>query len=150
MGGFRKGPFEMLEPDEGKLSSPVLRGPGRSNPARLPDPSRIVDIMKQTKDWHRIIASDSHLSPDAARQMRDIGFVVLAGPVIPGGCEQLTRAYDRAVATADSSDVHTGRTGASTRINNFVNRGPEFDNIYIYPPLLAACSQVIGGTFNIR
>jgi len=37
IGGFRKGPFEMLEPDEGKLSSPVLRGPGRSNPARLPD-----------------------------------------------------------------------------------------------------------------
>ena len=25
-----------LEPDKGKLSSPVLRGPGRSNPARLP------------------------------------------------------------------------------------------------------------------
>ena len=112
-------------------------------------PYRIVDIMTPTKDWHRIIASDSHLSPDAARQMRDIGFVVLAGPVIPGGCEQLTRAYDRAVATADSSDVHTARTGASTRINNFVNRGPEFDNIYIYPPLLAACSQVIGGPFKL-
>ena len=27
----------MLEPNEGKLSSPVLRGLGRSNPARLPD-----------------------------------------------------------------------------------------------------------------
>ena len=27
----------MLEPDEGTLSSPVLRGPGRSSPARLPD-----------------------------------------------------------------------------------------------------------------
>ena len=25
-----------LEPDEGKLSRPVLRGPGGSNPARLP------------------------------------------------------------------------------------------------------------------
>ena len=30
----------MLEPDEGKLSSPVLRGLGRSNPARLPDRNR--------------------------------------------------------------------------------------------------------------
>jgi hypothetical protein len=29
-----------LEPDEGRLSSPVLRGPGRSNPARLPDLAR--------------------------------------------------------------------------------------------------------------
>jgi hypothetical protein len=31
-----------LEPDEGKLSRPVLRGPGRSNPARLPDPTRDI------------------------------------------------------------------------------------------------------------
>ncbi len=105
--------------------------------------------MKPTDDWHRIIASESHLSPDAARTLRDSGFVVVAGPVIPGGCEQLTCAYDRAVATADPSDVHTGRTGASTRINDFVNRGPEFDNIYIYPPLLSACSQIIGGPFKL-
>jgi hypothetical protein len=102
-----------------------------------------------TNDWHSIIASKSHLSPDAARQLRDSGFVVLAGPVIPGGCEQLTRAYDRAMATADPPDVYTGRTGASTRVNNLVNRGPEFDNIYIYPPLMSACSQIIGGPFKL-
>jgi len=28
--------FEVLEPDEGKLSCPVLRGPGPSNGVRLP------------------------------------------------------------------------------------------------------------------
>jgi hypothetical protein len=105
--------------------------------------------MKPTEDWYRIIASESHLSPDAARQLRDSGFVVLAGPVIPGGCEQLTRAYDRAVADADPSDVHTGRTETSTRINNFVNRGWEFDSIYIYPPLLSACCQIIGSPFKL-
>jgi len=32
----------MLEPDEGKLASPVLRGPGRSNPARLPGPTEMT------------------------------------------------------------------------------------------------------------
>ena len=105
--------------------------------------------MPLTNDLHSIIASESHLSPDAARQLRDNGFVVLPGPVIPGGHEQLLRAYDRAVATADPSDVHTGRTRASTRINDFVNRGPEFDNIYIYPPVLAACRQIIGGSFKL-
>jgi len=31
-----------LEPDEGNLSSPVLRGLGRSNPARLPDPTPVT------------------------------------------------------------------------------------------------------------
>ena len=102
-----------------------------------------------TNDWHSIIASKSHLSSDAARQLRDVGFVVLPGPIIPGGCEQLSRAYDRAVATADPSDVHTGSTGASTRVNNFVNRGPEFDNIYIYPQVLSACCQIIGGPFKV-
>jgi hypothetical protein len=31
--------FEVLEPDDGKLSRPVLRGPGLSNGARLLDPA---------------------------------------------------------------------------------------------------------------
>ena len=99
-----------------------------------------------TNDWHSIIAAESHLSPDAARQLRDIGFVVMPGPVIPGGCEQLSDAYDRAVAMADPADLHIG---SSTRIDDFVNRGPEFDGIYIYPPLLAACCQIIGGPFKL-
>jgi hypothetical protein len=60
-------------------------------------------------DWHSVIASESHLSPDASRQLRDNGFVVLPGPIIPGGCDQLSRAYDRAVAAADPSDVHTSK-----------------------------------------
>ena len=30
--------FEVLEPDDGKLSRPVLRGPGPSDGARLLDP----------------------------------------------------------------------------------------------------------------
>ena len=61
-----------------------------------------------TNDWHNIIAAESHLSPDAARQLRDIGFVVMPGPVIPGGGEQLSDAYDRAVAMADPADFHIG------------------------------------------
>jgi hypothetical protein len=102
-----------------------------------------------TKEWHNIIASGSHLSPDAARELRDTGFVVMPGPVMPGGYKQLSEAYDRAVATADPADMHAGRTGASTRVDDFVNRGPEFDGIYIYPPLLAACCQIIGGPFKL-
>jgi hypothetical protein len=73
----------------------------------------------------------------------------MPGPVITGDCERLSVAYDRAVVTGDPVDVHLGRTGSSTRIDDFVNRGPEFDGIYIYPPLLAACCQVIGGPFKL-
>jgi hypothetical protein len=105
--------------------------------------------MTPTTYWHSLIESGSHLSPDAADQLRDVGFVVVPGPVIPGGCKRLSDAYDRAVAAADPADVHTGKTKSSTRVDDFVNRGVEFDGIYIYPPLLAACCQIIGGPFKL-
>jgi len=44
---------QWLEPDEGKLSRPVLRGPGGSNPARLPG----------TTTW-RNLRSEGHLAID--------------------------------------------------------------------------------------
>lgn len=105
--------------------------------------------MTSANYWHGIIAAKSHLPPDAARQLREIGFVVMPGPAIQGGREQLSDAYDRAVATASPADLHIGRTGSSTRIDDFVNRGSEFDGIYIYPPLLAACCQIIGEPFKL-
>ncbi len=105
--------------------------------------------MAQTDDWHSFIAAESHMSPDAARQLREIGFIVMPGPAIKGGCEQLSDAYDHAVATADPADVHIGRTSSSTRIDDFVNRGSEFDGIYIYQPLLAACCEIIGAPFKL-
>jgi hypothetical protein len=58
----------------------------------------------------------------------------MPSPVIPGGFEQLSNAYDRAVAEANSSELHTGRTGASTRITDFVNRGSRAS------PCAAPCS----------
>jgi hypothetical protein len=100
-------------------------------------------------DWHSIIAAESPLPPDAARQLSEIGFIVTPGPAIQGGYQQLSDAYDHAVATADPADVHTGRTGSSTRVDDFVNRGSAFDDVYIYPPLLAACCQIIGGPFKL-
>src|SRR5262245_36628208 len=104
--------------------------------------------MIVTDDWHRAIAGGSNLPPDAARRLREVGFIVMPGPAMEG-CERLSEVYDRAVAEADPADVHRGRTGASTRIDDLVNRGPDFDAIYIYPPLLAACCQIIGGPFKL-
>ena len=60
--------------------------------------------MRTPDDWHSIIEAESLLLPDTARQLSNIGFVIMPGPVIPGGCEQLSEAYDRAVATADPVD----------------------------------------------
>ena len=102
--------------------------------------------MRTTSDWHSVITAESRLPPDAARRLCDIGFVVLPGPVIPGGLERLSQAYDHAVATADPADV---RIASSTRANDLVNRGSAFDGIYIYGPLLAACALIIGSLASV-
>jgi hypothetical protein len=84
-------------------------------------------------DWYRVIAAESDLPSEAARQLSDLGFVVMPGPFLPGGCARLSDAYDAAVLTADPCDLAIRST---TRISDFVNRGPEFDEIYIYRPLV--------------
>lgn len=103
-------------------------------------------VSMETAHWHTWIAAETKLSQDAAGQLRDSGFVIVPGPRFAGGIAQLSDAYDRAVAAADPADVSVR---SSTRVRAFVNGGPEFDGIYVYPPLLAACCQVIGGPFKL-
>jgi hypothetical protein len=69
------------------------------------------------------------LPPDAARQLDDIGFAVLPGPAVQCGWARLAEAYDQAVLAANPADVSMR---SSTRVHDFVNRGPEFDGLYIY------------------
>ena len=98
-------------------------------------------------DWDSRLVAESALPPDGAQQLDEFGFVVLPGPAIPGGAARLAEAYDWAVATADPADVSVR---ASMRVHAFVNRGPEFDGLYIYPLLLAACGRVIGRAFKLN
>ena len=95
---------------------------------------------------YQAIASQTSLPADIAAQLRDKGFVVVSGPATPGGLHGLSKAYDRAVATADPADV---RIASSTRVTDFVSRGPEFDGIYAFPPLLAASCLIIGEPFKL-
>jgi ectoine hydroxylase-related dioxygenase (phytanoyl-CoA dioxygenase family) len=61
--------------------------------------------------------------------------------------QSFSEAYDEAVNLATGDDVRVGST--TTRISDFVNRGAAFDGIYVYPRLLEACCQVIGGPFKL-
>ena len=56
-------------------------------------------------------------------------------------------AYDEAVGSATAPDLRIGST--STRVTDFVNRGPAFDSVYLSPALLQACCLVIGGPFKL-
>ena len=99
------------------------------------------------RTWFNNLTSRSKLSNDAASELRERGFVVLRDSVSSERMERLAIAYNVAVASATGDDVHIG--SASTRIADFVNRGPEFDDLYIFPPLLEACRCVIGRPFKL-
>jgi len=97
-------------------------------------------------DWFNAIAAESDLPADAATQLRADGYVVIEGAAPQAGCAQLAEAYDAAVLTAHPDDISNR---SSTRISDFVNRGPSFDELYLYGPLLAACCQIIARPFKL-
>jgi ectoine hydroxylase-related dioxygenase (phytanoyl-CoA dioxygenase family) len=98
-------------------------------------------------DWFSVVAAGCELSAGDLRDLCDVGFVVIPGPVARDGLAQLARAYDSAVACADADDVSMGST--TTRVHDFVNRGPEFDGLYVYQPVLEACCRIIGQPFKL-
>ncbi|HLL75661.1 MAG TPA: phytanoyl-CoA dioxygenase family protein [Pyrinomonadaceae bacterium] len=98
-------------------------------------------------NWFEEIGAGCELPERALRELIDSGFVVIPGPVAGERLPQFARAYDLAVAGADPADVSHGST--TTRVHGLVNRGPEFDELYLYRPVLEACRRVIGQPFRL-
>jgi ectoine hydroxylase-related dioxygenase (phytanoyl-CoA dioxygenase family) len=98
-------------------------------------------------DWFSTLAAGSELPMEAASELQERGFVVLPGAVPSDQVERLATAYNAAMASATVDDVKIGDT--STRLSDFVNRGAEFDALYIFPPLLEACYLVICRPFKL-
>jgi hypothetical protein len=95
-------------------------------------------------DWLSTLAAGSKLPMDATSELQERGFVIIPGPAQP---DLLANAYTAAVGSATSDDIRIGST--STKVNDFVNRGAEFDSLYVFPPLLEACCRVIGQPFKL-
>ena len=98
-------------------------------------------------EWFDELSASRELPADAASELQHQGFVVLSGPVPRERIARLADAYDAAVSSARQEDTKIGST--STRVNDFVNRGEEFDALYVFPPLLDACCRVIGRPFKL-
>src|SRR5262245_47678388 len=98
-------------------------------------------------DWFEWITANCRLEASAARALDEDGFAVIDGPVPMTHLESLRHAYDRAMREATAPDLAIGRT--TTRVHDFVNRGSEFDCLYVHPPLLAACCRTIGQPFKL-
>ena len=87
------------------------------------------------------------LSTRAVEALGTDGFVVLPGPFPTSQIASLQAAYDSACATAAPEDIGVGRT--STRVNDFVNRGPAFEPLFTWPPALEAARLVIGARYRL-
>ena len=98
-------------------------------------------------EWFSRIAAGCELPVSALQDLRDVGFVVIPGPVPANELAQLAEAYDAAVTSASAGDISVGST--TTRIHDFVNRGLEFDGLYLYQPLLEGCCHIIGQPFKL-
>lgn len=98
-------------------------------------------------DWFKEIGRGCELPERELRELLDSGFVVIPGPLTSDQLAQLSRAYDFALAGAVPSDLSIGNE--NTRVHDFVNRGAEFDDLYVYRPVLEACCRVIGQPFKL-
>jgi len=98
-------------------------------------------------EWFNKIRAGCQLPETATDQLRIDGFTIIRGPVAPERLHRFTAAYDAAMASGDHADLKIAST--TTRLYDFVNQSPDFDDIYIYPPLLEACSHVIGQPFKL-
>lgn len=87
------------------------------------------------------------LSPATCRELDEDGFTIIPGPIPTEDLSQLAAAYDAAITSADPDDVKVG--SSTTRVRDFVNRGPEFDTLYLHPPLLKACCRIINEPFRL-
>src|SRR5215213_4145910 len=98
-------------------------------------------------DWFSTLAAGKDLPAHAASELDERGFVVFPGVVPVDRMQRLAAAYNTAVTAATGDAVRVGST--STKVSDFVNRGAEFEDLYVFPPLLEACRRVIGGPFEL-
>ena len=94
-----------------------------------------------------MINAECELSANAIQSLNDVGFVVIPSLIPPVRLAQLLAAYDSAIASASSDEV--GVSSTTTRVQDFVNRGSEFDELYVCQPLLKACCDIISQPFKL-
>ncbi|CAN5553407.1 hypothetical protein BH10PLA2_BH10PLA2_24080 [soil metagenome] len=100
-----------------------------------------------TPDWFYLLTSSGALAPASAVELHERGFVIIPGPYEPNRMHLLAMSYTSAMASAASEGVKVGTT--STRVNDFVNRGSAFDELYMFPPLIVAACRVVGRPFKL-
>jgi hypothetical protein len=99
------------------------------------------------QDCMHAIMCGFELSAYACQELDEAGFTVVPGPAATTDLARLAAAYDAAINSAEPEDVRVG--SSTTRVRDFVNRGPEFDGLYLHPPVLKACCRIIKEPFRL-
>jgi ectoine hydroxylase-related dioxygenase (phytanoyl-CoA dioxygenase family) len=94
-----------------------------------------------------IMMDDLQLEARGCHELDEAGFTIIQGPVPFAKLAQLAAAYDAIVQNASLDDVSIG--SSTTRVNDLVNRTPEFDGLYVYSPVLWACCRVLNEPFRL-
>ena len=98
-------------------------------------------------DWFQQICSGNTLPTQSLRQLVESGLVVVPGPLSGDPFNELTAAYDEVMAVAAGSDFKIA--SSTTRVSDLLNYASVFDDVYLYPSLLEACSHIIGEPFKL-
>ncbi len=98
-------------------------------------------------NWFSLMSTGSGLCSEALDALHRDGFAIIPGPVPNEELNQLADTYDKVVLEAEPSDTKHGST--TTRVDDLVNRGAEFDRLYVHPPLLEACCHIFMQPFKL-
>jgi len=82
-------------------------------------------------------------------ELRERGYCVVPGVVSAKRLVGVAAAYDRAFAEGTAPDLRASLGSGNTRLADFVNRGVEFDDLYVLEPVLGACLDTIGRGFKL-
>jgi len=93
------------------------------------------------------IRLDRILSQQALERLDDCGFLIIPGPVSGQEFSGLADAYDKAMAEASGPDFKV--SSATTRMSDLVSFHSAFEAVFLFPPLLQACSHIIGEPFKL-
>jgi len=87
------------------------------------------------------------LSAGAYDELDKTGFTVVPGAVPGEDLVSVAAAYDASVESAAPDDIRVG--SSTTRVSGLINRGPEFDALYLHPLALKACSRILEEPFKL-
>ena len=93
------------------------------------------------------IRAANTLPRQAVTVLNTDGFLTIPGPLSGDRFNNLAEAYDQVMAKACVLDLNVG--SSTTRMSDLLSFNSVFDEVFLYPPLLEACSHFIGEPFKL-